>query len=123
TVSQQSTARRIVAHLRPANPAVHRVQLDGSRRVRANASRQHVESPKAGLAQKAHGIFIGLMEAASKHTEIVIVGAGPAGLMMAAQLLRYGLRPTIIDGRTGPDKRSKALVLQGRTLELFRQLG
>lgn len=63
------------------------------------------------------------MAAARKHTEALIVGAGPAGLMMAAQLLRYGIRPTIIDRRTGPDKRNKALILQGRTLELFRQLG
>src|SRR5690606_16273102 len=63
------------------------------------------------------------MGSAGKHTEVLIVGAGPAGLMMAAQLLRHGIRPTIIDQRTGPDKRSKALVLQGRTLEFFRQLG
>lgn len=63
------------------------------------------------------------MGVASKHTEVLVVGAGPAGLMMAAQLLRHGLRPMIIDRRTGPDKSSKALVVQGRTLELFRQLG
>lgn len=59
----------------------------------------------------------------SKNIEVLIVGAGPSGLMVAAQLLRHGVHPTIIDQRIGPDKSSKALVLQARTMELLRQMG
>ncbi|WP_257658606.1 FAD-dependent monooxygenase [Parapedobacter lycopersici] len=59
----------------------------------------------------------------AKHTDALIVGAGPSGLMMAAQLLRFGIQPTIIDAKPGPDRTSKAIAVHARTLELLRQLG
>lgn len=58
-----------------------------------------------------------------QHTSVLIVGAGPSGLMMAAQLLRYGVQPIIIDSKQGPTKHSKALAVQARTLEIYRQMG
>ncbi len=57
------------------------------------------------------------------HTKVLIVGAGPSGLMMAAQLLRYGIRPVIIDNKLGPTQHSNALAVQARSLEIFRQMG
>lgn len=57
-----------------------------------------------------------------KHTDVLIVGAGPSGLMIAVQLLRYGIQPTIIDRRPGPEKKTKAFMLHARSLEVFRQL-
>lgn len=58
-----------------------------------------------------------------KHTDVLIVGAGPPGLMMAAQLLRHGLQPKIVDAKSGPDRESYTTLVHARTLELFRQLG
>jgi 2-polyprenyl-6-methoxyphenol hydroxylase-like FAD-dependent oxidoreductase len=56
--------------------------------------------------------------------DILIVGAGPTGLTMAAVLARHGLRPRIIDRAAEPPAdRSRAVVLQARTLELFEDLG
>ncbi|WP_428327508.1 FAD-dependent monooxygenase [Mucilaginibacter sp.] len=57
------------------------------------------------------------------HTKVLIVGAGPSGLMLAAQLLRYGFQPIIIDSRQGPTSHSKALAVQARSLEIYRQMG
>src|SRR5215217_4570034 len=57
------------------------------------------------------------------HTQVLIVGAGPSGLMMAAQLLRYGVQPVIIDSKQGPTDQSKALAVQARSLEIYRQMG
>ncbi|MFI5139025.1 MAG: FAD-dependent oxidoreductase [Sphingobacteriales bacterium] len=57
------------------------------------------------------------------HTKVLIVGAGPTGLMMAAQLLRYGVQPIIIDSKQGPTDQSKALAVQARSLEIYRQMG
>lgn len=63
------------------------------------------------------------MAAPHKRIDVLIVGAGPAGLMAAVQLLRHGVRPTIIDRKPGPDKAAKAMMLHARSLEIFRQLG
>jgi 2-polyprenyl-6-methoxyphenol hydroxylase-like FAD-dependent oxidoreductase len=57
------------------------------------------------------------------HTQVLIVGAGPSGLMMAAQLLRNGVQPIIIDSKQGPTTESKALAVQARSLEIYRQMG
>ena len=63
------------------------------------------------------------MTITQQHTSVLIVGAGPSGLMMAAQLLRYGVLPVIIDSKHGPTNHSKALAVQARSLEIYRQMG
>jgi 2-polyprenyl-6-methoxyphenol hydroxylase-like FAD-dependent oxidoreductase len=50
-------------------------------------------------------------------TQILIVGAGPVGLTMAAELARYGIELRIIDPHA--TEASKALALWSRTLELM----
>jgi len=56
-------------------------------------------------------------------TEVLIVGAGPTGLMLANQLARRGLRPLIIERNTGPALQTRALGVQARTLEIYQHLG
>ncbi len=63
------------------------------------------------------------MAITDKHTKVLIVGAGPSGLMMACQLLRYGIQPIIIDNKQGPTSHSNAVGVQARSLEIYRQLG
>lgn len=63
------------------------------------------------------------MPITTQYTKVLIVGAGPSGLMMAAQLLRYGIQPVLIDNKEGPTEYSKALVVQARSLEIYRQMG
>ena len=56
-------------------------------------------------------------------TPILVVGAGPTGLMLSAQLLRYGAPHVVIDKKDSVTELSKALVVQARTLEYYQQLG
>ena len=63
------------------------------------------------------------MNLAAQHTKVLIVGAGPSGLMMAAQLLRFGVQPVIIESKQGPSDKSKALAVQARSMEIYRQMG
>lgn len=55
--------------------------------------------------------------------DVLVVGAGPTGLMMASELRRYGLNCILIDKNQGPSDQSKALAIQPRTLEIFHLLG
>jgi len=63
------------------------------------------------------------MQITETETKVLIVGAGPSGLMMAAQMLRYGIQPLIIDNKQGPTSYSNALGVQARSMEIYRQLG
>src|SRR5262252_6041691 len=56
-------------------------------------------------------------------TDVLIVGAGPTGLMLANQLQRRGVRSVLIDRHSGPAQQTRALGVQARTLEIYSQLG
>jgi len=56
-------------------------------------------------------------------TDVLVVGAGPTGLMLANQLGRRGVRTLIIDRHPGPSPQSRALGVQARTLEIYAKLG
>ncbi len=56
-------------------------------------------------------------------TSVLVVGAGPTGLMMAAELARRGIQCRIIDKNAEPTRLSKALGIHARTLEIFENIG
>jgi 2-polyprenyl-6-methoxyphenol hydroxylase-like FAD-dependent oxidoreductase len=56
-------------------------------------------------------------------TDVVIVGAGPTGLTLAAQLHRFGAGVRIVDRQLDRVRESRALAMQPRTLEVLRGLG
>src|SRR2546425_5639342 len=56
-------------------------------------------------------------------TEVLVVGAGPVGLMMAAELARHKVQCRIVDMASGPSEHCKALSVQARTMEIFAQIG
>jgi 2-polyprenyl-6-methoxyphenol hydroxylase-like FAD-dependent oxidoreductase len=58
----------------------------------------------------------------TKRSDVLIVGAGPTGLVLALWLTRLGIRARIIDKTEEPGTTSRALAVQARTLELYRQL-
>jgi 2-polyprenyl-6-methoxyphenol hydroxylase-like FAD-dependent oxidoreductase len=57
------------------------------------------------------------------NVDVLIVGAGPTGLMLANQLGRRGVKATIIDRHGGPAMQSRAMAVQARTLEIYAKLG
>jgi len=57
-----------------------------------------------------------------RRTDVLIIGAGPTGLVLALWLTRLGVTVRIIDKTAGPGTTSRALAVQARTLELYRQL-
>ncbi|KXK00460.1 MAG: monooxygenase [Acidobacteria bacterium OLB17] len=56
-------------------------------------------------------------------TDVLIIGAGPTGLALAVQCIRYGIDFTIIDERAGTTPFSRAIGVQARTLEIYDQIG
>ena len=60
---------------------------------------------------------------AQMETDVLIVGAGPTGLMLANQLARRGVRPLIIDRHSGPAEQTRAMAVHARTLEIYANMG
>lgn len=57
------------------------------------------------------------------NADVLIVGAGPTGLCMAYFLTRQGVRVRIIERKARPADESRAMGVQARTLEFYRQFG
>jgi 2-polyprenyl-6-methoxyphenol hydroxylase-like FAD-dependent oxidoreductase len=55
-------------------------------------------------------------------TDVIIVGAGPTGLSLACQLIRYGVDFVVVEKNEGITPYSKALGVHARTLEIYEQL-
>ena len=59
----------------------------------------------------------------ASNTDILIVGAGPTGLMLACQLAIHNISFRIIDKTEDHTTQSRALVIQARSVEILDQMG
>jgi 2-polyprenyl-6-methoxyphenol hydroxylase-like FAD-dependent oxidoreductase len=55
--------------------------------------------------------------------EVLIAGAGPTGLALAAELRRRGVAATVVDRLPAGENTSRAAVVHARTLEVLEPLG
>jgi 2-polyprenyl-6-methoxyphenol hydroxylase-like FAD-dependent oxidoreductase len=55
--------------------------------------------------------------------DVLVVGAGPTGLTLAAQLTAFGVPCLLVDAATDRVHESRALAVQPRTLEVLRPFG
>src|SRR5215217_8037329 len=57
------------------------------------------------------------------NTDVIIIGAGPTGLSLACQFIRYGIDFVVVEKNQGVTPFSKAIGIQARTLEIYDQIG
>lgn len=55
--------------------------------------------------------------------KVLIVGAGPTGLVLALWLTHFGVPLRIIDKKSGPGQTSRAMAVHARILEFYQQIG
>jgi len=69
-------------------------------------------------------LFVGRsLGSVNTDVDVVVVGAGPTGLMAANWLARFGVEAVVIDRKSGPTRESRALAVQSRSMEIYAQLG
>ncbi|MEU6121154.1 FAD-dependent monooxygenase [Streptomyces sp. NPDC047123] len=56
-------------------------------------------------------------------TQVIVVGAGPVGLLLTAELCLHGIQVAVVEQRHRPTKESRASTLHARTMELFDSRG
>ena len=62
------------------------------------------------------------MQDRTTKSDVLIVGAGPTGLVLALWLTKLGVKVRLVDKTGEASTTSRALAVQARTLELYRQL-
>ncbi|MFE0522935.1 FAD-dependent oxidoreductase [Streptomyces sp. NPDC058954] len=56
-------------------------------------------------------------------TQVIVVGAGPVGLLLAGELALRGIQVTLLERRHGPATASRASTLHARTMEVLDSRG
>jgi 2-polyprenyl-6-methoxyphenol hydroxylase-like FAD-dependent oxidoreductase len=65
----------------------------------------------------------GNADRAGDPSSVLVVGAGPTGLLLASELQRRGVPCHLVDARSGPLHWERATVVHPRSLEVFESLG
>ena len=55
-------------------------------------------------------------------TDVLVIGAGPTGLTLAASLVKRGIATTVVDRQAAGANTSRAAVVNARTLEVLEGL-
>jgi 2-polyprenyl-6-methoxyphenol hydroxylase-like FAD-dependent oxidoreductase len=58
-----------------------------------------------------------------QHTQVLIAGGGPVGLMLATVLGRFGIRTMLVERNATTTRHPKMDITNGRSMELFRRFG
>src|SRR6201987_5805962 len=74
------------------------------------------------LANRHAGSRHSIEDRLTMHSDVLIIGAGPTGLVLALWLTKLGVKVRIVDKTAEPGTTSRALAVHARTLELYRQL-
>jgi 2-polyprenyl-6-methoxyphenol hydroxylase-like FAD-dependent oxidoreductase len=64
-----------------------------------------------------------MLPAMADAIDVLVVGAGPSGLMLGGELARYGVAVRVVDQLAEPTTQSRAIGVHARTLEIFDELG
>jgi 2-polyprenyl-6-methoxyphenol hydroxylase-like FAD-dependent oxidoreductase len=56
-------------------------------------------------------------------TDVLVVGAGPAGLVAAAELARHGVAVRVVDKLAKPTDESRAIAVHARSLDMLARMG
>src|SRR5918996_3777494 len=62
-------------------------------------------------------------EMSDPNSQVLVVGAGPTGLLLASELERRGVACLLIDGLDAPRGWDRATVVHARSMEIFEALG
>lgn len=63
------------------------------------------------------------VDTANTDTDVIVVGAGPSGLVAALELVRQDVRVRIVDRKPAPVDQSRATIVHARSLEVFDRFG
>src|SRR5215472_18602516 len=75
------------------------------------------------MARCASSPTVGRMNRAQPDCQVLVVGAGPTGLVLAVELLARGIRTRIIDKGDGVALQPRAIGIHARTLEVLDMMG
>lgn len=58
-----------------------------------------------------------------QNPQVLVVGAGPSGLILCHELLRRGIKCRLIEKKSHPSGSTRAFTLHARTMEMFDHMG
>jgi 3-(3-hydroxy-phenyl)propionate hydroxylase len=86
---------------------------------------QPLNTPRPSLyyAYRVHAPWLPSAHGPQARKDVVIAGAGPAGLVTALELARHGVASVVLNAEQQVSQGSRAIVFTRRSLEILQQVG